>query len=516
MEMINDSDRKIGTITLRHNGEELVWLATSYDHHTLIEPEGIFRDINGMWATFSQQHQDKIWAIYNEIHDTIHSIAEIHRLRERLIPLVRDLYEQHPYELADRWIKYNSKMIYPSTIYDDYTTEHPRELTYLRPDYRELAALTLLLRPMVPVWGVFLKIAKGISSRNKERLAVILLSSSNIINTAPYRRLQTHVERLKDKHLVNNPVPLSAKADNVGTENIGEMIFCLVLVRRVALGEISQKDPNVSIISHIYKHVRSQFEGLDKNSGGRIGEKHKARGDDIEDNISRAESYKAKTEVTPGSIATIQVFTEDLKALALAVEPNIDLGKLKVCAQTARTAKNEGLYQCSPHQLLLCQYVLSNVISPRAMEYPNLEEMFNNMIVTQAVLWHWGFPQLALLILVTEYELSEEDTMNPKKLPAVSKENREILHKLYPYYPFTNSDVRTRNDCFAVTVMNNIVTMLRRSAWVPNAPIELVRDAAGVMPVSQAVAFNSEDEIILPSEFNDLLARFFIRLNERM
>ena len=515
MEMINDSDRKIGTITLRHNGEERVWLATAYDHPTLIEPEGIFRDINGLWASFTQKHQDDIWEVYKEIHDTLNSIVEVRRLRDRLIPLVRRLYELHPYELGDRWVKYHSKMVYPTTLTEEYTAQHPRELTYLRKDYQELATLSLLLRPMVPVWGVFLKIVKAVFNRNKERLAVILLTESGIIESPPYRMLRDHVERLKDKHLANNPVPLSTKASSDGTENIGESIFCLVVVRRVALGEISQKDPNINIISNVYKHVRSQFDSLDKSNGGRIGEKHKARGDETEDNVSRAESYKAKTEVTPGSIATIQVFTEELKRLASSVEPGLDPEKLKLCFAAAKTTKAEGLYQCTPHQLLFCQYVLSNAISPRSLDYPNLDEMFNCMVVTQATLWHWGFPQLAALIFTTAYELSEEEAVNPKKLPAVGKEMREKLHKAYPYYPFTGSDVRGRNDCMAITVMNNIVAMLRHTAWVPNAPIELIRDAANATPSGRAMAFNSEDEIILPTDFNEILGQFFIRLTER-
>lgn len=515
MEMINDSDRKIGTITIRHNGEELVWLATAYDHPTLIEPEGIFRDINNLWASFRPDHQNRIWEVYKEIHDILNSIVEVRRLRDRLIPLVKRLYDEHPYELADRWIKFHSKMVYPLTLTEEYTAQHPRELTYLRKDYQELATLSLLLRPMVPIWGVFLKIVKAIFNRNKERLAVILLTEAEVINTPPYRMLREHVERLKDKHLANNPVPLSTKATSDGTENIGESIFCLVVVRRVALGEISQKDPNINIISNVYKHVRSQFDSLDKSNGGRIGEKHKARGDETEDNVSRAEAYKAKTEVTPGSIATIQVFTEDLKQLARAVDPTLDMDKLKLCFASAKDAKKEGFYQCTPHQLLFCQYVLSNVISPRSLEYPNLDEMFNCLVVTQAVLWHWGFPQLAALVITTAYEQSEEEAMNPKKLPAVGKELRERLHKAYPYYPYTGSETRGRNDCVAITVMGNIVSMLRNTAWVPNAPLELIRDAAEATPPGRAMRFNAEDEIILPTDFNDLLASFFLKLTDR-
>ena len=312
MEISIGSDTKLGIVTTKHNGEELAWNCTGFEHPNLIEPEGIFRDINGLWASLPQDHQDKIWETYKECHYVLNNVADLRRLRDRLVPLIRELFELTPFTIAEHWIKYRSQLVYPNSLMEDYSPLHPRDTTYLRRDYVQLAALALNLRIMVPIWGKFTKMLKPFAARQRERLAVTLLTGSGITESLPYKMLREHVERLKDKHLEKNPVPLSAKAESVGTENIGEMIFCLVLVRRVAMGELSRKNTEINIISTIYKHVKSQFEGLDKASGGRIGEKHKSREENPEDNASKAESYKAKTDVTPGSVAATQVYTEDL------------------------------------------------------------------------------------------------------------------------------------------------------------------------------------------------------------
>lgn len=516
MEISIGSDTKLGIVTIRHNGEELAWNCTGFEHPNLIEPDGIFRDINGLWASFPPDHQDKIWECYKEAHYVLNNVADIKRLRERLVPLVRQLFELTPFSVAEHWIKYRSQMVYPNSLMDDYSSLHPRDTTYLRRDYVELAALALNLRIMVPIWGRFTKLLKPFAARQRERLAVTLLGSSGITETAPYKMLREHVERLKEKHLEKNPVPLSAKADCVGTENIGEMIFCLVLVRRVAMGELSQRNTDINIVSTVYKHVKSQFEGLDKASGGRIGEKHKSREENPEDNASKAESYKAKTDVTPGSIASTQVYTEDLHRLALAVEPNLDLQKLKLCFDAAVQTRASGDYQVTKHQITLIQYVMAKVISPRSLEYPDADQIFNSMVTTQAVLWDWGFPQLAAMMFTCAYELDDVQRLQRKRWSSLSKELRDQLHKLYPYYYFNNNQPRGRNDCFAVQGINLFLGDTSEASWNPKGPQELLVEASTLTPASHRVEFSPDGDLVLPLEMPDILAAFIIKLNEKV
>lgn len=513
MKIIMGSENKLGILQMQHNGEILEWNCTGFEHQTLMEPEGVFRDLNGLWASMPEDHQEKIWDTYCQINDALHNIVDIKRLRERLTPLTRDLFELHPYDLVEHWIKFRSHIVYPDSLMDSYSVQHPKETTYLRKDYVDLAVLVLSLRIMVPVWGVFTRILKPFAARQRERLAVTLLASSPIIQSPPYLMLREHIERLKDKHLLKNPVPLSAKADCIGTETVGETIFCISLVRRVTMGELSQKNTNLNIVSTVHQHVKTQLEGLDKSSGGRISEKHTPN-DREEDNASRAESYKARTEVTPGSVATDQVFIENLNRLATTVEPNLSQEKLAKCLASAKRCRSNGQYQATPHQIAFTQYILSNVVSPRSLEYPDLDQIFNSMVVTQAVLWDWGFPQLAALMFVSAYEFDDTQMLERRRFSSVSKELREELHKLYPYYEFNNQENRGRNDCFAIKAINLFLADLQAAAWVASGPDEVLVEA-NKMPFSQRLEYNSDGEIVLPVDFADVMAQFIIRLNKR-
>ena len=513
MEIIMGGDSKLGILRLEHHGEVLEWNCTGFEHQHLLEPTGVFRDLNGMWAAMPADQQEKIWDTYCQIYDALHNIVDIKRLRAKLVPLVATLFELHPYNYVEHWIKFRSHIVYPDSLMETYSSQHPKDTTYLRKDYVDLATLVLSLRIMVPVWGMFTRILKPFAARQRERLAVTLLSSSHIVNSAPYLMLREHVERLKDKQLEKNPVPLAAKADGLGTETVGVAIFCVVLVRRVAMGELSQSNTSINIVSTIYNQVKTQFEGLDKASGGRIGEKH-AVNEDREDNASRAESYKARTEVTPGGVATDQVFTENLERLANAVEPGLSKDKLAACLQAAKICRSEGLLQATPHQIYLTQYILSNVVSPRSLEYPDLEQIFNSMVVTQAVLWDWGFPQLAALMFVSAYELDDTQMIERRRYNSVSKELREELHKLYPYYEYNTQGVRGRNDCFALKAIGLFLADLQAAMWAPNGPKELLEEAARG-PVNQRLEYSIEGDIILPLDIQDVLAQFVIRLNKR-
>lgn len=515
MELINDPERKLAILTLRHRDEELVWGTSAFTPPNIFDPVGLFRDINALWASMSEADQDRIWELYKEIYTVLGSIAETRRLRERLVPLVARFYELMPYGLFETWIKYRAKLIYPAKLQDEYTEQHPRESTYLRRDYQELAILCLMLRPMLPVFGRFMTIIRTPAAKHLERMTASLLSASCVPQTAPYKQLRQYIEHLKNRGLAETPLSMATKLAIVGTDDVGEVMFCTVLVRRITVGELSQTDDTISIVSAVHRFATTWLNNLEKSSGGRIAEKFKPSGND-EDNASRAEAVKPKTDVTPGSIATILAGIKDLEKLALMVEPSLDLGKLKLCKEAAESATVAGLLQCSKVQLLFMQYILGNQIPARALEYPTLEERISGLIVTQAVLWHWGFPQLAAYVLANDYDLSEHQRQQRVRTGSVSKESREILMRLYPYYPFVNNqDQRGRNDCVAITTINNLISMLGSRVWISNAPIELIAEATTIKPAARALDYNHEDELILPPEIADVLARFVIRLNER-
>lgn len=512
MEITNNGIGKLGQLKLAHGEDELVWNASNYDAAELSEPEGLFRDINAYWASLPIGRQEKIFDAYAEINDVLATVVDTSRLIEQLKPLVKKLYEQHPYGEIEYWIRMRSDIVYPSTLLEDYSPDHPRETTYLRSHYVQLATLALWLRPMVPVWGEFIRNIRAAAGRSREQLAVRLLALTDVLKAEPAVTLANHVEQLKNKSQEKRPIPLSALISAVGTEHVGEWLFCMVLVRRVALGELSQRDRNISIISNVHKQVNQQLDHIDRHFGGRICEKMKETGRD-EDNASNAESYKAIPQTDVGAIAVIEEYLGRIEPMVEKIDPTLPREKLEICVKAANEARRDGLFEGSEHQVYLTKFVVPKVISPRSLDYPDVDQLFQAMVVAQAMLWHWGFPQLASLMFVKRTQLRFGTVT---KRSRITKENIQLLHEAFPHFIPTSggragADERTRNDNLAVKNIENLADMISKSLWIPACPQEILDEAVLEGPATSRMILN-EGELVVPSDIMNILAKFALKV----
>lgn len=515
MEISNNGIGKLGQLTLSHGEEELVWNASNYDAAELSEPEGLFRDINNYWATLPIGRQEKIFDAYAEINDVLATVVDTSRLIEQIKPLVKKLYEQHPYGEIEYWIRMRSDIVYPSTLLEEYSSDHPKETTYLRSHYVQLATLALWLRPMVPVWGEFIRNIRQAAGRNREQLAVRLLALTEVLNSEPATMLRNHVEQLKNKSQEKRPIPLSALISAVGSEYVGEWLYCMVLVRRVALGELSQRDRNINIVSNVHKQVTQQLDHIDRHFGGRICEKMKESGRD-DDNASAAESYKAIPQTDVGALAVIEQYMTSIEPMVAKIDPTLPKEKLDICLKAATDARRDGLFEGSEHQVYFTKYIVPKVISPRALDYPDVDQLFQAMVVTQAMLWHWGFPQLASLMFVKRAQLRFGTVT---KRSRITKENIQLLHEAFPHFipttgTRTQGEDRTRNDNLAVANIENLADMVSKSLWLPACPQEILDEAVLDGPVTSRMILN-EGELVVPSDIMNILAKFALKVAGR-
>src|SRR5690606_22049939 len=83
--------------------------------------------------------------------------------------------------------------------------DKPQARTYLRDDYRELVIFALALRPMVPIWGEYIRTSGDIAGNvYKEYAAMRLMINSWPSKCKPRERLLEYLENLIPRDPKNN------------------------------------------------------------------------------------------------------------------------------------------------------------------------------------------------------------------------------------------------------------------------------------------------------------------------
>lgn len=516
MYIVNDNTQRLQTISMVHNGEELVWQASAYDQPVYSDIENVFRDINEYWDILPTRRQTEIFEKYKEIHEVLTAPVEfeLRRLLGRATRLVQELYKLMPFDEFRYHILNRAHICYPATLREEYDPSDIRDLTYLRKHYVGLAVLTLALRPIVPIWAEFFRQIARTDPATKERLAIRLISTSNVFLNDERERLYAHVSALAK----NAKPPMAALLDSIGTEDLPDWLFALALVRRVAIGELSRTDTNISIISNVYRHVTSNIEQLERKFGGRVTEKH-IGDDNEEDNSSLAEKVKARQKISPGDSEFFDVSMGDYRypsasqyqniafpwRMALRIEPNLDRSKMEDCIKHMERLAGQSSYELQPFQRLLAQYVMSIAESPRAANYLHPRTLAGVVTMSQGLLWQWGFPDLAILMTVTPARNRDGFTY-----PAVSRQRvtKELIAELESHYPHyreltSNNGVRGKEENPALVVIDKINKQLSQAQWSTSAPKELVKAAECVL---------NERDVVIPSALRNQLARLILKI----
>ena len=516
MYVVNDNNQRLQTITMVHNGEELVWQASAYDQPVYSDIDNIFRDINEYWEILPTRRQAEIFDKYKEIHELLTAPVdfELRRLLGRVTGLVQQLYKLMPFDEFRYHILNRAKLVYPASLREEYDPSDIRDLTYLRKHYIGLATLTLALRPVVPIWAEFFRQIARTDPATKERLAIRLISTSNVFQNEERERLYAHVVALSK----NAKPPMAALLDSIGTEDLPDWLFALALVRRVAIGELSRTDTNISIISNVYRHVTSNIDQLERKFGGRVTEKH-VGDDNEEDNSSLAEKVKARQKLSPGDSEFFDVSIGDHRfdssrqyqnlsfpwRLAQRIEPNLDRAKMEACINHMEKLAGTSSYDLQPFQRLLTQYVMSIAESPRAVNYLQPRTLAGLVAMSQGLLWQWGFPDLAILMTVTPAR-----NRDGFAFPAVSRQRvtKELIAELESHYPHyreqsSNNGVRGKEENPALVVIDKINKMLSQAQWSTSAPKELIKTAECVM---------NDRDVVIPSALRNQLARLILKI----
>lgn len=493
--------------TLTHQSQEIKWDIALFDKVSYKGDYDIFEQINQYWEKLPSSTQDKIFEVYRAIKETFNVVWDTDELTKQLYVLVRDLYVYH--DLADikHWKDFYSTLMTPIHFEDLYREGHEasrtRERTYLKDDYQWLVTLTIALRPMIPIWGEFItRTRKDKGTAFKEYYALKLMAYANIAASEPMERLRVYVEH----SIPADKSKAAAIFAGLSSDEFPTWILGLVLVRRLSVGDVRGLDPKTHLITYIHGFIIAKVKGLDNNFLKTIikDKPIEGQGQEGENNLSRIEGYKIKQEIPAGDIALLGYYMRDVSAIARKICPDIPLELLDASLISVQVLETEQIWE---PQIILMQWVLKREFPPRGLLHLSKPLTLRAMAVTQALLWHRGYFELAGLLSAVEQVNTGEIQCDTLALRAIPKEAIERLHVLFPYVRKSLGKAKaTKQISVADDAIKSVAELFSIREWKLTLPNDWVATVTGN---------KYEREYLVPSEIKIKLASLAIALAER-
>lgn len=513
-----------GVLTLRlsHGNDYLDWEISSYAPRssptgdvTELSDARHFQEINQFWASLPDDRQAKIWDLYKEMRKVFDDFREVYSIQRKLQRLVKELYALMPLSEVSYWRRFHSRIRIPSTIKQQYGPDDPPERTYIQSDYGELVDLAVCLRAMVPIWAAYIETTKRETGNvHKEYMALGLLQQSNLMEDefvgdrpSPMARLRDFVEAVVRHNQDKGPSATTIMA-GIGSTELPLVILAQTVVRRLAISEINVSDDSVNIITNVFNFVANQIKQMDKKIGtkifgGKVNEKSPPKASSVDEaNDSIVEMYKVKQEVSDGKLVMINVYTEQPETMALKIEPALDPEKLHRCLYAVRELDSQGI---QAHHTTMAQWILATCLPARGIPLLTKPSLLRSLAVAQAILWHWGFYDLAVLTTATPLTSQRGEMLGLlESRSRIPKEHLETLQVLYPYYQTQRGKQTTmRQQNVAARAIDGFCELIANSDWQLHAPEELIALSSRVP---------NTKKLIVPADIRAQLAKLIIHL----
>lgn len=497
---VNDLD--IGnflSVTTRHGEESLVWSTSTYNKLKFHDVGRIFKELNEFWATKSEADQQDIFDAYKEIFTALKEVEDARSHLSHIRAQVQRIFKH--YTAADvANIIQNVDVVYTSSMPNDFGRGGDDGRTYRRSDYYQLVQLALRLRPMVPIFGQYVRLVKDHSGTHyKENAAVTLLKSTDVLENPAMEKLMRYMEST----LVNFQHQRTAVMGHMGSDEVPYWLAARAIFRRVALGEIDSGSDTSSIVTNVYNFVKSQLESLPRNFGSIVRAKTRVNegSSSTEENISVLESFKIRQQISDGDKVTINAFCREAEYIAQRIDPTIPE---ELISEFTRITGAWAARRIQPHQGTLVKWVLSGVISPRYFDVVGRESALKCIGATQALLYHWGYVNIAALM--TAEPLDDPNVAPMTSLwqrDQISKETMAQLRAMYPHYRAPTKKDQTLDDVNPGSIaVQNVADDVYKSDWVYCGPELLV----GEIKVSDV------NTILVPPDFRNQLAQILMRV----
>lgn len=469
----------IAKVKAECGNESIVFSVDTYKSASIPYANELFDDVNRLLSTFSADTQKAIYSVYADIHDHFETIRDPRTLHPTVKKEVIKLYDLIPYQSVRDYVYNTPTIAFPNYLKVDYT-DTDRETrdfvnrTYLRDDYVDLVVLAMGFRFMVPIWGVHVGLISDMTDNAfKEYQAYDLIKRSAIFKWPPRQRLDIFIEASHDP----SKLGLAATLAQLGGDEIPAHLQALAVIRKLSLAPLSFQSRTDDLVKIIFNFAfgNGHYNRYENNFDGRVRAKiDDEKIVDDEDNSSVWDNFKRNVEISALDKQVVVTYTNDSHRMARHIDSTIDLEKVDLCLDIAM--QNVNTFETEVFQTTMTQWICAKLFSPQILsdddDFPP-HAMMRCVAVTQAVLWHWGFLEAAVLMQSTKIN---GDFVNMDLRSAITRDLSRQLDSLFPHSKLEGRGTSGQKKNPVTKAIYRLCDSILRHEWEPGGPTQLMED----------------------------------------
>lgn len=456
-----------------HRGYELEWQTTSLWKLGAASTSAIYGPLNEYWQSLNLNTQDATFGLYEEAYRIIESDMDFDTVHEKLKDITAALFDLIDYNYLESWVAQYGHVAYNDDIKPYYTGDYPERQTYLKDEYDALVVISFYFKMITPIWGKLSHRGKHVDKAYKDMVMFELLANSKVHNIPAMHRLRDYCEALTEK----DPKKLTpAICLHMGTSEIPTYFLAVVIVRRIAIGEI--RDPERTLIKIAYKFIESRTKNLSNGvRDKRVGKDDSGKKDAV------ASRYRISQAVPDAAVVAMSVYINDVPRFVKDLNPE---GSVEKAQGYANILKRSPRFSIGYYHKIIAGIVCRDVIYPRTfMLIRERDTLLTVIAETAAWLSDIGMQHIANLMLASKSMPDEDDidgyTLGGLAINPLLKEHKVALEA---HYPFQQQDAQGKSlGNPAITTIDEIVKELNQYDWQDSnaVPPTLRNDLATIL-----------------------------------
>lgn len=445
---------KLKTITTTFLDESrLVWDSSSWSrakikdnvfHHDTeeeISPNN-FITINSYLFTWPHEKIIQLENIYRKVFDDLEDCVDIIELNQKLHQSICDIFNLIDWAKFSYWCLFNGGLNLNIGVKEKLEETDTLETTYFTKDYEELIFFSVILKLVMPIWGLYFHTLKNNVGNDRVLLyALSLIRNDFVENNSAFKKLEDHIERF-----VNNKLPVTGFAINsdFGHDEVSEYILATALWKKVIL--FDGRDRDRSIVRNVYNIIKDTCNGLVSSGPNQIAVKNSVTGEELSESAIWKLNQLIPVGIEPLSEHCV-CFVRDAVTLGVYAKYHISPIFVKNVDETITEATLKEIGDLLPQpapklefHIPLMSFVIGPVVGARNIELLRYRGYQSCLIVASSALLHWGFPALAdlLITIPTLKDIRQVSYGSHKTQTLMTSEQIDKINKIYSHVGMMN------------------------------------------------------------------------------